>query len=380
LHGIYSVERFRDILERERARADRNEHPFSMVDFEVGDSETDSNQVRNLAYVLTNRIRTVDEVGWLGNQRIGVLLPYTPATGARKLADDVCQKISVRSLPPKYTIHTYPSISRGPSDHSGHSGPFHIQDIPSKRKTTASPYSSASTKHTGRRSTDFTTQQPDANETPDGGELAEGLEPLFLRPLPVWKHSMDIVGATVALILFSPIMVAAAIAIKLTSKGPVIFKQQRAGLGGRPFTFYKFRSMFGDAHKHKHALFHKNEQTGPVFKIKNDPRITIVGRFLRRTSIDELPQLWNVLEGDMSLVGPRPPTLDEVPHYETWQYKRLTLTPGITCIWQVSGRSEIGFEDWVRMDLRYTKARSLIHDIKILLRTILAVISQRGAH
>lgn len=180
--------------------------------------------------------------------------------------------------------------------------------------------------------------------------------------------------------MFSPVMLAAVVAVKLSSLGKIIFRQKRVGYGGKPFYLYKFRTMVYGAHKYKSTLLHKNEQSGPVFKIKNDPRITTVGRFLRKTSIDELPQLWNVLKGDMSLVGPRPPTLDEVPHYETWQYKRLTLTPGITCIWQVNGRSEIGFEDWVRMDIRYTKAWSLIYDIKILLRTIPAVILQRGAH
>ena len=378
LEGIHSEKRFRIVLERERARADRNGHQFSLVAFRVGNPEIDIAQVQHLTHILTNRIRLTDETGWLDNQRIGVFLPYTSAAGVWRLADDVCQAIAAKISPPEYTIYTYPS--KWLSDSNGHSDQLNFQDISPEWEETMARGFSVYTKHADGGNIDFAPRQLAANRTPNCRTLAEGLELLFLRPLPAWKRAMDIVGATVALIVFSPIMVAVAIAIKLTSKGPVIFKQQRAGLGGKPFTFYKFRTMFENADTMKENLLHCNEQIGPVFKIKADPRITTVGRFLRKTSIDELPQLWNVLTGDMSLVGPRPPTLDEVPHYETWQYKRLAVTPGITCIWQVSGRSKIGFEDWVRMDIRYTKARSLIHDIKILLRTIPAVISQRGAH
>ncbi len=171
-----------------------------------------------------------------------------------------------------------------------------------------------------------------------------------------------------------------AIAIKLTSPGPVIFRQQRAGLNGRPFSFYKFRSMYLDAEERRLALENSNEQYGPIFKIKHDPRITPVGRVLRKMSIDELPQLWNVLKGDMTLVGPRPPTLNEVPEYERWQSRRLQLKGGLTCIWQVSGRSEIGFEDWMRMDLRHFQQRSFLFDAEILARTATAVLTGRGAY
>jgi len=373
------VERFRAILERERARADRNGHQFSVVVFKVGNPEADSTQIQHLAHVLANRIRRLtDHAGWLDNQCIGALLPYTSAAGAWRLADDVCHAIAAKASPPECTIYTYPSSWF--SDSNGHSAQLHFQDISPEWKTTTSPGFSASAKHADGGNTELAAQQLMTNKTPNCGELAQGLKPFLLRPLPVWKCLMDIVGAIVGVILFSPVMLAAAVAVKLSSPGRIIFKQKRVGYGGKQFYLHKFRTMFDGAHKYKHTLLHKNEQSGPVFKIKHDPRITTVGRFLRKTSIDELPQLWNVLTGDMSLVGPRPPTLDEVPHYKTWQYKRLAVTPGITCIWQVSGRSKIGFEDWVRMDIRYTKARSLIHDIKILLRTIPAVISQRGAH
>ena len=206
------------------------------------------------------------------------------------------------------------------------------------------------------------------------------LELVFLRPLPAWKRAIDIVGSVLGLIISSPVMVLAAVAVKLTSPGPVIFKQERAGVGGKRFIFYKFRSMVDGADALKKFLLDQNEQSGPAFKMRNDPRMTRVGRFLRSTSIDELPQLWNVLKGNMSLVGPRPPTLDEVPRYAPWQRERLEVTPGITGIWQISGRSNVKFENWVRMDIQYIRRRSLLLDLQILWGTAQAVFLRRGAH
>ncbi|MCL4126199.1 UNVERIFIED_CONTAM: hypothetical protein GTU68_011836 [Idotea baltica] len=197
----------------------------------------------------------------------------------------------------------------------------------------------------------------------------EDLQQLFHIPISFRKRALDVVVAGTALVLLSPVFALVAIAVKLTSEGPAIFVQKRAGQGGEPFDFYKFRSMWIE-----------NEKDGPIFKIKDDPRMTPIGRFLRRTSLDELPQLYNVLKGDMTLVGPRPPTLDEVVHYEPWQYARLNIRGGITCIWQVSGRSEIGFEDWVRMDLRYAQKRGLALDLGLLAKTANAVVSGRGAY
>ena len=163
-------------------------------------------------------------------------------------------------------------------------------------------------------------------------------------------------------------------------KGGVFYRQKRTGLGGREFEFWKFRSMKPGAHATREFLEAANEQSGPVFKIRNDPRMTRVGRFLRKTSIDELPQFWNVLKGDMTLVGPRPPLPAEVAKYEPWQRRRLDVVPGLTCLWQVGGRSDIGFLDWVRMDLQYIRRRSARLDLWILWRTPLAVLLGRGAY
>ena len=198
--------------------------------------------------------------------------------------------------------------------------------------------------------------------------------------LRVGKRALDVIGSLVALILTSPALLLTALLIKLDSRGPVLYKSTRIGRGGKPFTFYKLRSMVADADRHRHHLTHLNEADGPVFKISNDPRVTRIGRFLRTTSIDEIPQFLNVLNGDMSLVGPRPPIPQEVAQYEPLQMRRLDVRPGITCLWQISGRSRIGFQEWMRLDLEYIKHRSFALDLKILLRTIPAVLSREGAY
>jgi lipopolysaccharide/colanic/teichoic acid biosynthesis glycosyltransferase len=190
---------------------------------------------------------------------------------------------------------------------------------------------------------------------------------------------MDIAGSLAAILFFGPLMLGVAIAVKLTSEGPIIFRQKRAGLGGKPFDFYKFRSMVVDAERHKRELARFNERTGPVFKMTNDPRVTPIGKFIRKWSLDELPQFFNVLKGDMSLVGPRPPTLDEVEEYEIWQGRRLEVKPGITCLWQVTARQDRDFERWVRLDIEYERRQSFLFDLKILFMTPFAVISRKGA-
>ncbi|MDZ4803793.1 MAG: sugar transferase [Candidatus Eisenbacteria bacterium] len=194
------------------------------------------------------------------------------------------------------------------------------------------------------------------------------------------KRLLDIVGSSAMLGLLLPVFPIIALAIILSSRGPVLYRSTRLGKGGRPFSFLKFRSMVVDAHENRHSLLHLNEVDGPVFKLANDPRVTRVGGFIRRTSIDELPQLINVLRGEMSLVGPRPPIPDEVEKYEPWQRRRLDVTPGITCLWQISGRSKLGFNEWMRLDLQYIQHRSFKLDMKILLRTLPAVLSRDGAY
>jgi exopolysaccharide biosynthesis polyprenyl glycosylphosphotransferase len=194
------------------------------------------------------------------------------------------------------------------------------------------------------------------------------------------KRGLDIVAAVVGLIALAPLMMLIALAIRLDSPGPIIFRQTRCGKDGKPFTFLKFRGMVKDAEERKSELAAFNEVDGPIFKMRNDPRVTRVGRFLRSTSVDELPQLWNVLRGEMSLVGPRPPLPSEVTQYETWHRGRLAATGGITGLWQVSGRSDLTFDEMVQLDLEYIACWSLWMDVQILVRTLTTVVSMRGAY
>jgi lipopolysaccharide/colanic/teichoic acid biosynthesis glycosyltransferase len=195
------------------------------------------------------------------------------------------------------------------------------------------------------------------------------------------KRVLDVVGAATGLVLLLPLLLVVALLVRLTSRGPVLYRYPVIGYRGRPFTGLKFRTMVVDADSRKAEYMQQNEMNGPVFKLRNDPRVTRPGRWLRRYSIDELPQLWSVVRGDMSLVGPRAPGPEEFARFERWQCGKLAVKPGITCIWQVSGRSEISdFDTWARLDLDYIESWNLALDLVLLLRTIPAVISARGAY
>ena len=202
-------------------------------------------------------------------------------------------------------------------------------------------------------------------------------EPTFY---PATKRVFDLVIGAFILVLLLPIVPVIALMIKLDSRGPVLYKQDRVGKDGRIFKFYKFRSMHHDADARVGELKARNEQDGPIFKIRSDPRVTSVGRFLRRSSLDEIPQVFNVIKGDMSIVGPRPPLPAEVAQYQPWHRRRLEVKPGITCLWQISGRSHIGFNEWMRLDMEYLKTRSFLTDLLIFLKTIPAVIARKGAY
>ncbi|MBC2581553.1 sugar transferase [Clostridium sp. DJ247] len=195
----------------------------------------------------------------------------------------------------------------------------------------------------------------------------------------VAKRIIDFLGALFGIIVLSPVIVITAIAIKMDSKGPVVFLQKRVGKNGTTFYMYKFRSMVTDAEEILHKLKDKNEMTGPMFKMKNDPRVTKVGRVIRKTSIDELPQLFNVLKGEMSLVGPRPNLPREVAKFSDYHKLKLLAKPGLTCYWQVMGRSSIGFEEWMELDIRYIEERSLWVDLKLIFRTVGVLFGDKNA-
>lgn len=201
----------------------------------------------------------------------------------------------------------------------------------------------------------------------------------YVRPMPVWKRAIDVLGAGVGLVFLAPFFAVVAVVVAMESPGSPFFRQTRIGKGGKPFTCWKFRTMHRDAERMKAALLDRNEASGHIFKIKDDPRRTRVGIFLRKTSIDELPQLWNVFRGDMSLVGPRPPVPSEVASYSAAQLRRLAVEPGITGLWQVTLRGRHDFADMVALDTEYALRRSLWLDLRIFALTVVAVVRGEGS-
>jgi lipopolysaccharide/colanic/teichoic acid biosynthesis glycosyltransferase len=338
---LSSAAAIRDILERERIRSDRTGDPLTLVIFASRDDETAEATCARLVSLLQFRLRCTDEPGWWTQREICVVLPHTTVQGAWAFADDICARFSDDGVPPHCTVYAYP----WKNENNGN----------------------------GAEVVNVKVAEPIE-------QLVQPLEALFVADLPWWKRGLDIVLAAVGLIMLLPVFGVISVALKLTTRGPVFFKQRRSGQGGTPFTLYKFRTMVLDAEARKKDLIALNEQDGAAFKIRNDPRVTRLGRILRKTSLDELPQLWNILRGEMTLVGPRPLPCAETEACQGWQRRRLEATPGLTCIWQVRGRGGVPFADWIRMDLEYIRSRSLWHDLKLLFLTVPAVLLRRGAH
>jgi lipopolysaccharide/colanic/teichoic acid biosynthesis glycosyltransferase len=375
LRELQPADKLRRILERERARSDRTGEPLSLVTFSPRCPESESRTPVLVAKVLRGRLRSTDVAGWLDGRQIAVILPTSPAAGAWKVADDVCVEFPKDVPPPICTVYTYPQD--WPSDDGDAGSPDGSRSLPAAYPVpprdggwgNLMPHGPNG--RSGRRKGEHV-----GNGKP--GRQVLGLEQLLVRRQPAWKRAIDVYGAGVALLLLSPALAIIGAVVKLTSPGPVIFGQLRSGRGGVPFRMYKFRTMVADAEARKAELMARNEQDGPAFKVRDDPRLTRVGRFLRRTSLDELPQLVNVLLGHMSLVGPRPLPCSETRACETWHRQRLAVTPGLTCIWQVKGRSRVTFAEWVRMDVRYIRSRSVWQDLKLLASTVPAVVLGKG--
>jgi lipopolysaccharide/colanic/teichoic acid biosynthesis glycosyltransferase len=338
-NSLLQVERLQRVLDCERARTERNGRTFSLVVLTLADEDWRNGGVPRLASILDRRLRITDSAGHLPDGCIGVVLPDTPRDGAWTVAGDVHEQYATDGHSLSCEVYTYP------------------EEV----------WQRNGTRHANHRRERILVRK------------ARPFESLFVKPLPCWKRALDMSVALLALVLLSPVLLLAAIAVRLSSPGPIIFRQWRSGRGGRPFVMFKFRTMVVGAEALKQELAALNEQDGPAFKIERDPRVTSVGRLLRCTSIDELPQLVNVLKGDMSLVGPRPLPCDESDACLPWQRQRLQVTPGLTCTWQVSGRSQVSFAEWVRMDLRYIRSCTLRHDLKLLAQTVPAVILCKGA-
>jgi len=393
--SLHSMERMRAIIDRERMRSDRGNSMFAMLTFTLVEPCTDE-QFECLGQVLKQRLRVTDDAGVLGPNCVGAVLPETSVVGAWKVADNVCELLPASFPRPDCKVYVHPAdrdpAAREPGeqiaagDNTSPGEPIDAASQPAEDDQTIENNQPVglgqSTGVAVAEATVATATQATAmtavvmEQHPRSGEA---MKLLFVQAMPWWKRAIDVIGSATALIVFSPVLLLAAIAVKVSSPGPVFFAQRRHGLGGRTFTIYKLRTMCVDAEAKKAALRSISEQDGPAFKLKNDPRVTRVGAFLRKTSIDELPQLFNVLTGDMSLVGPRPLPCNESEGCVPWQQRRLDVTPGLTCIWQVRGRSKVTFDEWVRMDVQYIRSRSLVTDVALIAQTLPAVVLRKGA-
>jgi lipopolysaccharide/colanic/teichoic acid biosynthesis glycosyltransferase len=384
VEGVLSASGLEQAFQSERARVDRNHQVFSMVIF----LPTEGRDIcPKIVATLRERMRVYDVIGQLDRRRIALLLPETDSDGAWTFADDALGRLASDGLAYNCEVYCYPLdwASKGRRRTDPQPKPTKDdQNWPEDQSGDATGTDGSMLRVLDRNATDKDALIAPTLEVvrhPRSQRDVQDLAPIFIDPLPWTRRVIDVVIAAVALVLLSPVFLLLALLIKLDTPGPVFFVKKRAGLGGAPFKFIKFRSMYLDADERRREVLARNEhKSGPIFKLKNDPRITPVGRWLRRTSLDEFPQLYNVLLGDMTLIGPRPPLLEEVADYEAWQRRRLDVTGGLTCIWQVSGRSEVGFKDWVRMDIQYQEKRSLTFDLRLVLRTFGAVLSGRGAY
>jgi lipopolysaccharide/colanic/teichoic acid biosynthesis glycosyltransferase/GGDEF domain-containing protein len=379
--GLYSQNFFFLRLKEERERSKRTETPFSLLTLDVGRlsavlngnarRSSKGNLQKDLLTKLARELRTIDIKGWLDLNTAAVLMPGTESSGARACQEKVSRMIS----------ENWP----------------HARDLSLTEYLRVSAFGNG-----GSGVTESSTHASDPITGHELGEPENHLPYVYADILKRRPHSsarsrakriIDIIGAAVGLLIAAVPMLIVAVLVKLTSSGPVLFRQKRVGFLGRPFTFLKFRSMRAGADEAIHRSFSrefingngKNVNNGtkecPLYKLKKDPRITRFGHFLRRTSLDELPQLFNILRGEMSLVGPRPPIPYEVNEYKPWHSRRvLEVKPGLTGLWQVSGRSQTSFNDMVRLDLQYADNWSFWLDVKIIFKTFRAVFSAKGAY
>jgi lipopolysaccharide/colanic/teichoic acid biosynthesis glycosyltransferase len=355
-------------VRKERQRSDRSRATLSLISLRL--PKLGGTYDPGLDYALEaipRRVRSLDEAGWLEPGVVGILLPETSKEGAWSLAKDLKRNDMTGYLrTAEINVYTYPD-SKDPKD-SGPGDGGNGRREPGERNGNGE-----------RRQPSVAREGVPTHVSAEETRAAHPLLELLLDKEPWWKRPVDVAGASLALVILSPLMLGTALAIKLGSPGPVLYSSWRVGKGGAKFRFHKFRTMCVDAEKKKQELLAQNEADGPVFKMERDPRVTPIGRILRKTSIDELPQFWNVLIGDMALVGPRPPIPEETVWYAPWQRRRLELKGGLTCLWQVSGRSNVSFEEWCRLDVKYHENRSFLGDIWILFRTVPAVLAARGA-
>ena len=353
---------FHALVARERSRSDRNGNIFSMLVFDLDFPGVTPLVRRSLLKELYRRLRDTDELGWYDPQHLAALLPYADAAQAAQIAENACRQAGLKT-PKPFAVYTYPESWFPPAR----------QDVP--RSTLQPPPPAGAAADAG---------PPDAPrfaQTAPAGAPAAAAPEFFYPPLPRWKRALDVAGSLLALTLASPLLLLAAALIKLTSPGPVFFRQARVGYGRRPFTLYKLRTMQVNAATAQHAQYVRklivdDSESARMTKLEHLPQIIPGGRLLRALCVDELPQLWNVLRGDMSLVGPRPCLPYEADEYLRWHARRFDSVPGMTGLWQVSGKNRTTFKEMVRLDIQYERRRSLALDLKILALTPAAILRQ----
>ena len=367
--AVLDKDLFYRVLRRERYKADRMNNAFSLVSFEVGDPESDGSPFYLLMQFMESRLRATDEIGWLDKRNVGFLLSNTPYRGAWIFANNVLNELMKHTEAiTGFVIYVYPTnleetieeeIDTGDNTNNLTSGKTHDLRV---SEDTAFP---------GRAF------QPTIISAEYSRRKGKALHPAFMNELPLTKRMLDLMISIPMVIALSPVFLFTAVLIKLVSKGPIFFKQERVGHLGMIFTLYKFRSMEISANSDEHreymaALIRGEMRDRPM--IKQEMNLIRYGSFLRKTGIDELPQLWNVLRGEMSLVGPRPPIPYESREYIRWYNGRFEVMPGLTGLWQVGEKNNLSFEEMIRMDLQYAKHYNLIMDLKIIFMTPLKIL------
>ena len=356
IEGILPRQQFQLILNRERALSDRHGLKFCLVVFQ-GSNGHGKAELASIATLLGKRLRGTDIAGWIDPAHVGAILPHTPVAGASRVAEKICELASGKGTKPRFEVIPYPTEE--PPSASG---------TPDAAKPTAEK-ADASAQRAEQTST-----LPDTSSTT--------VDRILAPEFPAWKRALDILLASTALVVLSPLMLAVAIFIKIVSPGPVLFRQERVGFLRRHFQCLKFRTMHMNADTQAHNKhFNTLMQTDTPMKkldVQKDPRVIPFGRLLRASGIDELPQLVNVLRGEMSFIGPRPCIQYEFDNYKLWQKRRCDARPGLTGLWQVSGKSRTTFNQMMRLDISYSRDESFWKDIKIILRTFPAVVREIG--
>ncbi len=358
LPALPAPDAFHAMTQKERARVDRFGGTFCLVAFDVGSTDAGARRVELLSAALHLRKRLMDEVGWSDDRHLAVLLPGTTAPEARRFAEEISRAIAKSCTPPPYEVSQYPPASlRWDAD----------PDAPSSEeiRPVASPDTNASA---------------GARFTMRGAASGFEIPPWLGQRQPGWKRGFDVLVSGAAAVCLLPFLLLIALLIRIVSPGPVLFAQERVGYLGRKFKLWKFRTMrlHADSSVHRDQVTREMQSEDPLTKLDSfrDPRVIPCGRWLRLTGLDELPQLFNILRGDMSVIGPRPDPVYAADQYQPWHAARLDVLPGVTGLWQVSGKNRTTFKQMIRLDIAYARRLSPWLDLKILLKTPLAIVGQ----